>query len=100
FMIILIFIIGYLSIIFEHNLNINKTASALLMAALCWVFAFQAVPDPHVLGEKIGDVSQIIFFLMGAMALVEVVDAHKGFRVITDLIQTSSKRKMLWIMGF
>lgn len=99
-MIILIFVVGYLAIIFEHNLKVNKTASALLMAVLCWMFLFLASPDIHALGEKVNDVSQIIFFLMGAMTLVEVVDVHKGFKVITDLIQTSSKRKMLWIMGF
>ncbi|HSX11000.1 MAG TPA: sodium:proton antiporter NhaD [Chlamydiales bacterium] len=99
-MIILIFVVGYLAIIFEHKIKVNKTASALLMAVLCWMFLFLSAPNLHALGEKVNDVSQIIFFLMGAMTLVEVVDAHKGFRVITDLIQTNSKRKMLWIMGF
>lgn len=99
-MIIAIFAIGYLAIIFEHNININKTASALLMAVLTWMFLFFAGPNLHALGEKVNDVSQIIFFLLGAMTLVEVIDVHKGFKVITDLIQTSSKRKMLWIMGF
>jgi NhaD family Na+/H+ antiporter len=98
-MIILIFIIGYLAIIFEHNIKVNKSASALIMAVLCWMFLFLDSPDLHALGEKVNDVSQIIFFLMGAMTLVEVIDAHKGFRVITDLIHTSSKKKMLWILG-
>ncbi len=99
-MIPLVFAIGYLAIIFEHKIRVNKTASALLMAVLTWMFLFLIHPDTHALGEKVNDVSQIIFFLMGAMTLVEVVDVHKGFKVITDLIQTSSKRKMLWIMGF
>ncbi len=99
-MIVLIFIIGYLAIIFEHKIRVNKTASALIMAVLIWMFLFFIQPDLHALGEKVNDISQIIFFLMGAMTLVEVVDVHKGFKVITDLIQTSSKRKMLWIMGF
>lgn len=99
-MIVLIFVLGYLAIIFEHKLSVNKTASALLMAVLCWMFLFFASPDTHALGEKVNDVSQIIFFLMGAMTLVEVVDVHKGFKVITDLIHTSSKRKLLWIIGF
>lgn len=98
-MIILVFIIGYLAIIFEHNIRVNKTASALLMAAFTWMFLFFAAPNMHALGEKVNDVSQIIFFLIGAMALVEVIDVHKGFKVITDLIQTNSKRKMLWIIG-
>lgn len=98
-MIILIFIVGYLAIIFEHNIKVNKTASALLMAALTWMVLFLYAPNLHALGEKVNDISQIIFFLLGAMTLVEVIDVHKGFKVITDLIQTSSKRKMLWIIG-
>lgn len=99
-MIVIVFIIGYLAIIFEHNIRINKTASALLMAVLTWMFLFLVHPDLHILGEKVNDISQIIFFLMGAMTLVEVVDVHKGFKVITDLIQSSSKKKILWVMGF
>lgn len=94
------FAIGYLAIIFEHPLKVNKTASALLMAVITWTFLFWVHPNTHALGEKLNDVSQIIFFLMGAMTLVEVVDIHKGFKVITDLIHTSSKRKMLWVIGF
>jgi NhaD family Na+/H+ antiporter len=98
--IILVFIIGYLAIIFEHNIRVNKTASALLMAALSWMFLFLVSPDPHALKERLSEVSQIIFFLLGAMALVEVIDVHKGFKIITDLIQTNSKRKLLWVIGF
>ena len=99
-MMILVFILGYVAIIFEHKIRVNKTATALLMAALTWMFLFFVSPNRHALGEKVNDISQIIFFLMGAMTLVEVIDAHKGFKVITDLIQTSSKKKMLWIIGF
>lgn len=99
-MIILVFAIGYLAIIFEHNLRVNKSASALLMAVLSWMVLFLIQPNPHAFAEKLGEVSQIIFFLLGAMALVEVIDVHKGFKVITDLIQTSSKRKLLWVIGF
>jgi len=98
-MITIVFVLGYLAIIFEHNIRVNKTASALLMAVLSWMFLFLNAPNPHALGEKVNDVSQIIFFLLGAMTLVEVIDVHKGFTVITDMIQTSSKRKLLWIMG-
>ncbi|MES2273223.1 MAG: sodium:proton antiporter NhaD, partial [Chlamydiota bacterium] len=85
-------------------MKINKTASALLMAVLTWMFLFlikgnALAEETGILGEKLNDVSQIIFFLMGAMAIVELVDSHKGFKVITDLIQTGSKKKMLWIIG-
>jgi Na+/H+ antiporter NhaD/arsenite permease-like protein len=70
------------------------------MAVLAWMFLFLQAPNPHALGEKVNEVSQIILFLLGAITLVEVIDVHKGFKVITDLIQTSSKKKLLWIMGF
>lgn len=104
-LIILIFAIGYLAIIFESKLEVNKTASALLMAVLTWMFVFLTrghihAEDAHVLGEHLNEVSQIIFFLLGAMALVELIDSHRGFKIITDLIHTSSKKKMLWVMGF
>ena len=61
------------------------------------------MPTHHateMLMDHLGDVSQIIFFLLGAMTLVELIDRHKGFKVITDLIETSSRKKMFWLMGF
>jgi len=104
-LILAIFIIGYLGIIFEHYLKLNKGAISLTMAALCWSLYFLGTQAPlgddlKNLGHHISDVSQIIFFLLGAMTLVEVVDAHKGFTLITDRIHTSSKRKLLWIISF
>jgi NhaD family Na+/H+ antiporter len=103
--VIVIFAIGYAAIVFEHTIKVNKTASALLMAVLTWTVFFLIKEhvlseDIATLGEHLGDVSQIIFFLLGAMTLVELIDCHKGFKVVTDLIQTGSKKKMLWIMGF
>ncbi len=103
-LIIFVFTIGYLAIIFESVMRVNKTASALLMAVITWMILFlikghKVVEDTAILGEKLNDVSQIIFFLMGAMALVEVVDSHKGFKVVTDLIHTNSKKAMIWIIG-
>ncbi len=104
-LIILVFAIGYFAIIFEYTIKINKTASALIMAVITWMFAFlvqghSPVENLHVLGDHLGNVSQIIFFLLGAMTLVELIDTHKGFKVITDMIHTNSKQKMLWILGF
>jgi NhaD family Na+/H+ antiporter len=103
-MILSVFSIGYLAIIFEHYLKINKSAVGLLIAALCWSIYFIASGFPlqqdlASLGHHVSDVSQIIFFLMGAMTLVEIVDSHKGFKIVTDIIQTNSKRKMLWIVS-
>ncbi len=104
FWIILVFILGYLFIIFETRFKINKSASALLMAALSWtvlMFSHGIGDDARrtKIAEGIGDVSQIIFFLLGAMTLVESIDVHKGFRVITDLITTNSRKKLLWFLG-
>ncbi|NGX60430.1 MAG: Na(+)/H(+) antiporter NhaD [Chlamydiae bacterium] len=101
-LILLVFGLGYLAIIFEYNIKLNKTAVALLIAVLCWVvyFKFSDLPleqDIKNLGKHVSDVSQIIFFLMGAMTLVELIDSHRGFKIVTDLIRTTSKRKMLWI---
>ncbi len=103
-LVIAIFIIGYMAIIFEKYLHVNKTASALLMSVLTWVVVFSQrsiFPEINIdlISEEVGKASQIIFFLLGAMALVELVDQHKGFQIITDVINTRSKRKMLWMVG-
>lgn len=103
--ILLAFAIGYLAIIFEERIRVNKTAPALLMAVLTWVALFDFTNISHHflserLGEKINDICQIIFFLLGAMTIVELIDSHKGFKIVTDLIHTNSKRKLLWILGF
>lgn len=104
FLILLIFIIGYVAIILEFPLKINKTAVALFIAVLCWAVYFYRshLPLPedlHILGGYVCEISQIIFFLMGAMTLVELIDSHQGFKIITDLIQTKSRIKTLWVIG-
>ncbi len=104
-LIICAFAIGYMAIIIESSININKAASALLMGVITWMFLFLIqgsdwYDNLHKLSESLGEVSQIIFFLIGAMAIVELIDSHRGFTMITDLIQTNSKRKLLWVLGF
>jgi NhaD family Na+/H+ antiporter len=104
-LILSIFVLGYIAIIFEYSIKINKTAAALLTAVVCWAlyFSFGAQPPNETMqkfGVYISDISQILFFLMGAMTLVELIDSHKGFKIITDIIHTTSKRKMLWIIAF
>jgi Na+/H+ antiporter NhaD/arsenite permease-like protein len=104
-LLVAVFVLGYAAIILEYYIKINKTAVALLIAVLCWVIhlATGAMPvsqDLKALGHHVSEVSQIIFFLMGAMTLVELIDSHRGFKVITDRIHTQSKRKMLWIVAF
>ena len=102
--IVLIFIIGYAAIAMEHPLKINKAASALITGVLCWtVFALYATDKhapAHLLTENLGEVAGILFFLMGAMTIVELIDAHDGFEIITTRINTTSKRKLVWIIGF
>jgi Na+/H+ antiporter NhaD/arsenite permease-like protein len=133
--IIVVFILGYLAIAFEHPLKINKTASALLTGVLCWTLFILSEPSENLLesehfksfalraqmelGAKFNALSQsdlfhrfvtdslqhhlssiaeILFFLMGAMTIVELIDAHQGFRSITRRIRTQSPRKLMWII--
>jgi len=101
--IILTFVIGYLVIAFEHPLKINKAATALLTGILCWTIYILHQSDKelvsHQLVEHLGEISGILFFLLGAMTLVELIDAHDGFQVITDRIKTQSTVKLIWIIG-
>lgn len=100
---ILIFIMGYLAITLEHNIKIDKAASALLTGVLCWTVYIFSQSDKHAvthhLMEHLGEISGILFFLLGAMTIVELIDAHDGFQVITDRIKTKSYVKLLWIIA-
>ncbi len=102
-LIIAIFVIGYTAIAFEHPTKINKTASALLTGVLCWVVYIMSSPDTAAVSEELyghlGEISGILFFLLGAMTIVELIDAHDGFDVITSRIRTNDQRKLLWIIS-
>lgn len=128
--IILVFILGYMAIVFEHPLKLDKTVPAMAMAVIMWslvAFGFNSgilsVIDSHgeilnivktgssnstehlqelftnVLLHHMGKVAEILIFLIGAMTIVELVDAHKGFEVLKDYITTKNKKKLLWIIG-
>jgi Na+/H+ antiporter NhaD/arsenite permease-like protein len=101
-LIITIFVLGYAAIAFEEPLKINKGASALITGVLCWTAYVLFAANRQVVGEQLlthlGNLSGILFFLMGAMTIVEIIDAHDGFEVITRRITTNSKRKLLWII--
>ena len=103
FLIILIFIIGYAAIALEHPIKINKAASALLTGVLCWTVYILGASDAHLVGEQLtehlGEIAGILFFLLGAMTIVELIDAHDGFEVITKRIHTTDIRKLLWVTG-
>lgn len=102
-LIIATFIIGYIAIAFEHSIKINKAATALITGVICWTFyiLFTENKEPVTdnLLHHLGDLSQILFFLLGAMTIVELIDAHDGFEIITKRITTKNKRKLLWIIG-
>lgn len=127
---VVIFVLGYVAIAFEHPLKVDKAASALIIGTLCWVAymfgsedilnmgyspswkEFQALfPAYHGVEaihhfiveyeiiHHIGEIAEILFFLLGAMTIVEVVDQHQGFKVITDKINTTNKVKLLWLLS-
>ncbi|MEY4383219.1 MAG: hypothetical protein RI995_761 [Bacteroidota bacterium] len=96
---VVLFVVGYLAIAFEHPLKINKTATALITGVLVWVVIalFKSHEGLESLSHHLASSAEILFFLMGAMTIVELVDAHQGFRVISKVIQTDNPVKLLWI---
>lgn len=121
---IIVFIIGYAAIALEHPIKINKTASALMLAVVLWILFMiggtdilintenlseflKENPDKsffdwmshHELLSHLGEISEILFFLLGAMTIVELVDSHEGFRIVTEKIKTSKKVRLLWILS-
>ncbi len=101
--VLVLFILGYLFITFEHSIKVNKASLALLTGVLCWsvymVGSVDVTAVSHSLLEQLSEISGILFFLMGAMTIVELVDAHDGFDVITTRITTNNKRTLLWIIS-
>ncbi len=100
---VIVFVLAYAAIALEHPLKINKSATALLGAGLLWTIYALSAGDPQrverELGESVMTTAQIIFFLMGAMTIVEVVDAHNGFEVITRRIRTTRLSSLMWLVG-
>ncbi len=119
---VVVFVLGYTAIALEHPLKVDKAASALLVGVLCWVLYILSADvvlglgfSPnwghgeggdvvhfvgHELEHHVVEIAQILFFLLGAMTIVEIVDQHEGFKVITDKIKTTNKVKLLWITSF
>ena len=100
---VIVFVLGYLAIALEHPLKVDKAASALILGTVTWaLYTFSGV-DPHVVEEgllhHLSEISIILFFLMGAMTIVETVDSYHGFAIITDRIKTTNKVKLLWIIS-
>ncbi|MCA0238999.1 MAG: sodium:proton antiporter NhaD [Bacteroidetes bacterium] len=100
---IIVFILGYLAIAFEHPLRLNKAGSALFTGILCWTLYVMGTTEKEAVVEELlhhlGEISSILFFLLGAMTIVELIDSHDGFNLITEKIKTRSKSKLLWIIA-
>jgi Na+/H+ antiporter NhaD/arsenite permease-like protein len=101
---VVIFVIAYAAIALEHPLKINKSATALIGAGLLWTIYAIGSGKPTMVGAELGEslmgTAQIVFFLIGAMTIVEVVDAHDGFYVITSRIRTAKLSNLMWMVGF
>ncbi|NQV53306.1 MAG: sodium:proton antiporter NhaD [Flavobacteriales bacterium] len=126
---VVVFVIGYLAIALEHPIKIDKAATALLIGSITWtIFALSAetIMDgspllaeymreyallndgaqtdalhyvTHELGHHLSEIAEILFFLLGAMTIVELIDAHEGFALITDRINTANKVKLVWVLS-
>lgn len=124
--VVVCFILGYIAIVLEHPLHLDKTVPALLMGAICWALislgfhsGSLSVIDTHDhvyslaaghseaaeegfingLLHHLGKTAEILIFLIGAMTIVEIVDLHRGFDVLKSWVKTRSKKRLLWIMG-
>ena len=112
--IVVVFVFGYACIALEALTKVNKAAVALLMCVCCWTllmfapgsFYPQVASDSvvhhiaEVIEHHLGDAAGTLFFLMGAMTIVEIVDSNGGFNFVRDALKTRSKRKLLWRMAF
>ena len=101
-LIIIVFVVGYIAIAFEHPLKLNKAASALITGVLCWTIYILQSESTHTVSEQLlhhlGEIASILFFLLGAMTIVELIDSHDGFNIITQKIKTTSKSTLLLII--
>jgi Na+/H+ antiporter NhaD/arsenite permease-like protein len=100
---LIIFVLGYAFITLEHTIHINKSATALITAVLCWTLIVLNAPDSEIVIESLthhlSAISEIVFFLLGAMTIVELIDAHDGFQSITESIKTTHKAKLIWLIA-
>ncbi len=127
---VILFFLGYIAIALEHPLKINKAATALILASVMWVVYMFGIQDilglglnstwngmvasgsgsdrqamvgfvgEHEVFSHLSETAAIIFFLLGAMTIVEIVDQHRGFKVITERIRTRNFTKLIWIISF
>ncbi len=101
---IIIFVLGYLAIAFEHKLRLNKAAAALMTGVLCWTVYVASGDVTHQFAEEelthhLGEIGSILFFLLGAMTIVELIDSYEGFSLITRRITTKSTSRLLFTIS-
>ena len=103
-LILYVFILGFIIIALEHTIKINKTATSLITGILIWTIYITHNNDSnivnHQLSEHMGEISSILFFLLGAMTIVEVIDAHDGFQLLSDNLRFKKKRLLFFVIGF
>lgn len=101
-LLIIVFVLGYIAIAFEHPLKLNKASSALITGVLCWlIYVLQSSSSETAVDELLhhtGEIASILFFLLGAMTIVELIDSHNGFDIITRKIKTTGKTKLLLLI--
>ncbi len=107
-LIVSVFLFGYAAMAFEHKIGVNKAASALLTAVVCWVLlALQHMNlssgNGHQIVESLShhleEAAQIVFFLIGAMTIVQLMETHGGFQVVTKMLQIKNKKLLLWVIS-
>ena len=100
---LIVFALGYLAITLEHTIKINKSATALITAVICWTLIISNAASKELIIEQLShhlsSISEIVFFLLGAMTIVEIIDAHDGFQNITESIKTTNKTKLIWLIS-
>jgi Na+/H+ antiporter NhaD/arsenite permease-like protein len=97
------FILGYSFIVFEKKIKIDKAASAIITGVVCWIIYILSGASIETISGKLmshmGEIAGILFFLLGAMTIVELIDAHDGFSIISKQLKSDNKRTLLWIIG-
>lgn len=100
---VVLFLLAYVLIAVEHNININKAAIALVAGVFSWILIMMYTPLHENVNESLGhhlsEISGILFFLMGAMTIVELIDAHDGFSIITQRLTGLKSTRLIWILG-
>ncbi len=101
---VVLFILAYVLIAIEHNININKAAIALVAGVLSWMLIMMNTPlhedVNNSLSHHLSEISGILFFLMGAMTIVELIDAHEGFSIVTKRLTGIGSFRLIWVLGF